>query len=70
MHSPWLGEFLGTLVLILLGNGVCAAHHAAQIVRGRFGLDCRHHRMGTGRDVRRDGGAGIRQLTTRPSIPQ
>jgi len=25
MHSPWLGEFLGTLVLILFGNGVCAA---------------------------------------------
>jgi glycerol uptake facilitator protein len=25
MHSPWLGEFLGTMVLILLGNGVCAA---------------------------------------------
>src|SRR5579859_5096189 len=25
MHSPWLGEFLGTLVLILMGNGVCAA---------------------------------------------
>jgi glycerol uptake facilitator protein len=25
MHSPWLGEFLGTLILILLGNGVCAA---------------------------------------------
>lgn len=25
MHSPWLGEFLGTLVLVLLGNGVCAA---------------------------------------------
>jgi glycerol uptake facilitator protein len=24
MHSPWLGEFLGTLVLILLGNGVNA----------------------------------------------
>lgn len=24
MHSPWLGEFLGTLVLVLLGNGVCA----------------------------------------------
>jgi len=24
MHSVWLGEFLGTLVLILLGNGVCA----------------------------------------------
>jgi glycerol uptake facilitator protein len=25
MHSPWLGEFMGTLVLILLGDGACAA---------------------------------------------
>ncbi|MDE3202169.1 MAG: aquaporin family protein [Acidobacteriota bacterium] len=25
MHSVWFGEFLGTLVLLLLGNGVCAA---------------------------------------------
>lgn len=25
MHSVWLGEFMGTLVLVLLGNGVCAA---------------------------------------------
>ena len=24
MHSVWLGEFLGTLVLLLLGNGVNA----------------------------------------------
>jgi len=24
MHSPWFGEFMGTLVLILLGNGVVA----------------------------------------------
>ena len=24
MHSVWLGEYLGTLVLVLLGNGVCA----------------------------------------------
>jgi glycerol uptake facilitator protein len=24
MHSVWLGEFLGTLVLVLLGNGICA----------------------------------------------
>jgi glycerol uptake facilitator protein len=24
MHSPWIGEFLGTLVLVLLGNGVNA----------------------------------------------
>jgi glycerol uptake facilitator protein len=25
MHSVWLGEFMGTLVLVLLGTGVCAA---------------------------------------------
>ena len=25
MHSVWLGEFMGTLVLVLLGNGVCAS---------------------------------------------
>ena len=24
MHSVWFGEFLGTLVLVLLGGGVCA----------------------------------------------
>ncbi len=24
MHSVWWGEFMGTLVLVLLGNGVCA----------------------------------------------
>jgi glycerol uptake facilitator protein len=24
MHSVWFGEFMGTIVLILLGNGVCA----------------------------------------------
>jgi glycerol uptake facilitator protein len=24
MHSPWFGEFMGTLILVLLGNGVCA----------------------------------------------
>ena len=24
MHSVWFGEFLGTLVLVLLGNGVNA----------------------------------------------
>ena len=24
MHSVWTGEFMGTLVLVLLGNGVCA----------------------------------------------
>jgi glycerol uptake facilitator protein len=24
MHSVWFGEYLGTLVLVLLGNGVCA----------------------------------------------
>ena len=25
MTSPWLGEFLGTLILVLLGDGVVAA---------------------------------------------
>ena len=25
MHSLWLGEFMGTMVLVLLGTGVCAA---------------------------------------------
>ena len=24
MASPWFGEFMGTLILILMGNGVCA----------------------------------------------
>jgi len=24
MHSVWFGEFMGTMVLVLLGNGVCA----------------------------------------------
>ena len=24
MHSAWFGEFMGTMVLVLLGNGVCA----------------------------------------------
>ena len=24
MHSVWIGEFMGTLVLVLLGNGVGA----------------------------------------------
>jgi len=24
MASPWFGEFMGTFILILLGNGVCA----------------------------------------------
>src|SRR5665213_2135056 len=24
MHSVWIGEFMGTMILVLLGNGVCA----------------------------------------------
>jgi len=26
MHSVWLGEFMGTMVLVLFGTGVCAAN--------------------------------------------
>lgn len=35
MHSPWIGEFLGTLVLILLGNGV----NAGVTLRKSFAAD-------------------------------
>ena len=24
MHSVWIGEFMGTMILVLLGTGVCA----------------------------------------------
>jgi glycerol uptake facilitator protein len=35
MHSPWFGEFLGTLVLVLLGNGV----NAGVILRKSYAAD-------------------------------
>ena len=35
MHSIWFGEFLGTLVLVLLGNGV----NAAVTLRKSFAAD-------------------------------
>ena len=48
MHGPFLGEFMGTLVLILLGDGVVA--NVLQTVEGRkFRLDRHHHRLGNGR---------------------
>jgi glycerol uptake facilitator protein len=35
MHSPWLGEFLGTLMLVLLGNGV----NAGVLLRKSYAAD-------------------------------
>jgi glycerol uptake facilitator protein len=35
MHSPWFGEFLGTLVLVLLGNGV----NAGVLLRKSYAAD-------------------------------
>ena len=44
MHSPWFGEFLGTLVLILLGNGV----NAGVILRKSYAADSGWIVIGTG----------------------
>jgi glycerol uptake facilitator protein len=35
MHSIWLGEFMGTMILVLFGTGVCAAN----TLRRTFGTD-------------------------------
>ena len=71
MHSVWFGEFLGTLVLILLGNGVNARRHAAPYLRSRRRLDGRHHRLGHRRALRSAGrprpSAAPAPISTRPS---
>ncbi len=61
MHSVWFGEFMGTLVLVLLGDGVCAGVTLRKSYAADCGLDGDHDRVGAGRVVRRDGGAGVRQ---------
>ena len=55
MHSPFVGEFVGTLVLVLLGDGVVAnvllkrskaeggrmdRHHHRLVLRGIGGCSC------------------------------
>jgi len=35
MHSVWIGEFMGTMVLVLFGTGVCASN----TLRKTFGAD-------------------------------
>jgi glycerol uptake facilitator protein len=44
MHSVWLGEFLGTLVLVLLGNGV----NAGVTLRKSYAADAGWMVIGTG----------------------
>ena len=61
MHSVWFGEFMGTLVLVLLGNGV----NAGVTLRKSYAADSGWIVITTGwalgSAVRRDGGAGVRQ---------
>ena len=61
MHSVWFGEFMGTLVLLLLGNGV----NAGVTLRKSYAADAGWMVITTGwalaRAVRRAGGAGLRQ---------
>jgi glycerol uptake facilitator-like aquaporin len=53
MTSPLLGEFMGTLVLILLGNG-CVANVLLKHSKAHgFGVDGHHQRLGICRDVGR-----------------
>ena len=61
MHSVWFGEFLGTLVLVLLGNGVCANVSLPPHLCSRRWLDGRHHRLGHRRSLRRACRSGLRQ---------
>ena len=61
MHSVWFGEFMGTLVLVLLGNGVNAGVTLRKSYAADAGWMVVTTGMGAGRDVRRAGGAGLRQ---------
>ena len=46
MTSTMLGEFMGTCILILLGNGVVAGVVLNKSKAGRRRLDRDHHRLG------------------------
>ena len=53
MHGPLFGEFMGTMVLILLGDGV-VANVLLKKSKGRgVRLDRDYHRVGIGSYVRR-----------------
>ncbi len=52
MLSPWFGEFMGTLVLILLGDGVVAGRPSQEIQSRKFRVDGHYHRMGICGNVR------------------
>ncbi len=45
MHSAFLGEFLGTMIMILLGNGVVANVVLRQTKGRKIGLDRHYHRL-------------------------
>ena len=66
MHSVWLGEFMGTLVLVLLGTGVCAGVTLRKSYAADAGWMVDHHRLGAGRALRRACGAGLRQSGRAP----
>ena len=53
MNNALFGEFMGTLVLILLGNGVVANVLLNKSKGENGGLDRHHHRMGARGVVRR-----------------
>jgi len=48
MHGPLIGEFMGTLVLILLGDWRCRECSLEKSKRRKLGLDCHRDRMGLG----------------------
>ena len=44
MQSPMFGEFMGTMVLVLLGNGVIAAFCTSRLsAKARRDVDARAH---------------------------
>ena len=61
MHSVWFGEFMGTLVLVLLGNGVNAGVTLRKSYAADSGWMVIATGLGTGRALRRAGCAGLRQ---------
>ena len=49
MASKFFGEFMGTMVLILMGNGVGGQHAAEAQQGGRRGMAGDHDGMGASR---------------------